>query len=412
MIDSYSQITKHHNNRNWELYLFSIVLFLLNPLASLICILNLIINGRWHSEDALNVWSILLALWISLFNATKIPESDQLMYQGWYVSAVDYTNLKTIFSYSGAVYKEPIYGLFQSVMHFVFNGNIHLFWISVSFIEYYLLFKSIEIILLNSQRDYKCVICGIICCAFFTQFFSLTLHLIRQMLAFSIILYAIALRCKDNKIHYIYFIIAPLIHTTSILFVLLALYKPIYHQLKKKQILFLAGILLALILGSIIVGSFMMSLIGENNSSSYLFRRMQQQSDEGNDFNILITFVLIIPLLIISIVNLKRLNKRHQFSSPLYPIIHLFLFLSLFVIGMSARPLIQYRFAFVTYYFIGFILPLLFNNKNKFNNTYYIAISSFFILRFFITFNNGTWNYAINITDILTWPVPLYFFSS
>lgn len=390
------------------------LLFILNPLASIFCGAVWLISKKNPAESHLRFCLALLALWISLVNITKVPASDQIMYLKWYDGLENLNSISRIFQYSGneKVYKEPIYGLFQFICHTIYFGNSKLFFLTASFVSYYFLFLAVDIILRKAGQRLNAVIFGVVCCTFFNQFFYLSIHLLRQIMAFSIILYAIALRTQDGRNHWIPLICAPLIHTTAALFALLAIIPLIYHRMKMREYLIMLCPLLIVTIGSMAFGSMMTSFLGDNSASGYAFRRMSTNLSDGVDSNPLVIAIMIIPLSVISLLTLKRLSKSKNLTSPLYPIIYLFLFLAIMILSLSDRPLLQYRFTFVTYQFLPFILPLLFSSKSKWRNPYFLIVGSFFVLRFLLTFDNSAWTYKLTTLDMLTWPAPFYFFAS
>lgn len=405
-----------HIRPNSDRYFFIIfgAIFILNPLASIFCGIIWLLSKKNPAVSNLRFWFVLLALWISLVNITKIPASDQIMYLKWYDGLENLNSIRRIFQYSSdaKVYKEPIYGLFQFICHTIYFGNSKLFFLTASFVSYYFLFLAVNIILRKTGQGLKAVIFGVICCTFFNQFFYLSIHLLRQIMAFSIILYAIALRTQDGRNHWIPLICAPLIHTTAALFTLLAIMPFIYHRMRMREYLIMLCPLLIVTVGSMAFGSVMTSFLGDNSASGYAFRRMSTNFDDGVSSNPLVIAIMIIPLSVISLLTLKRLSKSKNLTSPLYPIIYLFLFLAIMILSLSGRPLLQYRFTFVTYQFLPFILPILFPSKSKFRNTYFLIIGGFFILRFLLTFDSGAWTYKITVLNMLSWPAPFYFFAS
>lgn len=411
---SFSTINHVKSSSSREFFIVFGFLFILNPLVSIFCGASWLILKKNPVESELRFWFVLMALWISLVNITKVPASDQMMYLRWYDSLENINSIGRIFQYSGdeKVYKEPIYGLFQFICHTVYFGNDKLFFLTASFISYYFCFLAVGIILQKAGQGLNAVIFGVVCCTFFNQFFYLSIHLLRQIMAFSIVLYAIALRTQDGRNHWIPLICAPLIHTTAALFTLLAIMPFIYHRMRMREYLIMLCPLLIVTVGSMAFGSMMASFLGDNNVSSYAFKRMSTNFDDGVSSNPLVIAIMIIPLSVISLLTLKRLSKSKNLTSPLYPIIYLFLFLAIMILSLSGRPLLQYRFTFVTYQFLPFILPILFPSKSKFRNTYFLIIGGFFILRFLLTFDSGAWTYKITVLNMLSWPAPFYFFAS
>ena len=397
----------------WEFIAFFGFVFLLNPLVSITCGGLWLVLKKKPTESEIYFWLGMLALWISLVNMTKIPASDQIMYQNMFAKYAHHDLWDGLFDYTSSKYKEPIYGLYQYICYHLFRGNDKIFFLLSSFISYYFLFLAVNIILRKAGQGIHAVIFGVICCTFFNQFFYLSIHLLRQVMAFSIVLYAIALKTEDGQNHWILLICATLIHTTSAVFAGLALFPVIYHRMNLKETALMLLPLFIITVGSIAFGSFMLSILGENNAGAYAFRRMSTDYDDGVASSPVAVAIMVIPLSIIAILTLFRLSKykRQLYRSSLYPILYLFIILAIFIVSMTGRPLMQYRFLFVTYQMLPFLLPLLFPVRSKWRNPYFIFVGLLFVLRFFLTFNNSDWVYRITAVDMLTWPAPFYFFA-
>ncbi len=170
-------------------------------------------------------------------------------------------------------------------------------FIACSFIEYYILFISIYTILSHSGYGLKSVVFGVIISTFFTQFFVLSIHLLRQVMAFSIVFYAISRKAVDGKNHWLPLICAPLIHSTAALFSILSLLPWIFHRMNLRQWIYFILILMSLISSCIAIGSTLTNLLGEDNGSSYIFRRMSDGYDDGGTMDIVKSLIIIIPLL-------------------------------------------------------------------------------------------------------------------
>lgn len=409
MIYTYQQ---HLKSRLTNIYFFLCFggLFIFNPLLSIFCSGIWLIIKNKPDETDVKFWLALLALWISLVNLTKVPESDQVMYLKMFSRYSEHDLWSGIFNYTNKPYKEPVYGLYQYICYYSFLGNSNLFFLLTSFLSYWLLFQSVNIILTNARFGITSVIFGVVCCTFFNQFFYVSIHLIRQILAFSIVVYAIALKTQDGKNHWILLISAALIHTTAMLFAFLALLPYVYHRMNIREYLILSIPLLIITVGSFAFGTMMTSILGENSTSGYAFKRLSTDFEDGLKADPIVVAIMLAPLSIIAIIALYRLSR--SYISSLYPIIYIFLFLAIMILSLSARPLMQYRFVFVTYQLMPFLLPILLPHNSKWRNPYYLVIGSLFILRFFITLPHSSWIYNVSPVELLYWPVPLYFLAS
>lgn len=408
MITSFLKVSSN----NLTSYILVGLSFLINPFITVILIGLYIVTGANNKRELLGLWIILISAWISLVNLTKIPAGDQPLYQEWYCGVNYIPSITTIFKYAGPhTFKEPVYGIIQYFAHLIFWGNVKPFWFLISFLGYVYILQSVKIILLKSGQGWQAVIFGVICCVFFNQYFYTTLHLIRQVLAFSLVLYSLALRIEDGRIHWIPLVCGPLIHTTAALFSILILIPFIYHRMKLRQLLIFSIPLLIVTVGSVAFGSFMVSLLGADSGAGYAFEKLSTAVSDGLDSNPMVVAIMLIPLSFIALLNLVRLYRGGYmtYNSPLYPVLYLFIFLSIFILSMSARPVIQYRFVFVTYQMMPLIVPLLFRPKNPYRIVYFLVAGLFFFIRFFQTLPYSKFHYIVTAPEILIWPTPSYF---
>lgn len=98
------------------------LLFIFNPLASLFCGGIWLVSSKKTDQINLRFWLALLALWISMVNITKVPASDQIMYQHLYAKCGHLNLWDGLFNYTHAKFKEPGYGLYQYICYHIFSG--------------------------------------------------------------------------------------------------------------------------------------------------------------------------------------------------------------------------------------------------------------------------------------------------
>lgn len=419
-----SQISVSPRSRDTLIFaLIAGLMFILNPFFTVLLTgFTLMLRQSLALKPGMKqLWFILMALWLGMLNITKVPEGDQEMYVWMFERAAKLNPLEGIFNYAGGVEKEPVYGLYNYLCYWLFGGSKHIFFMLSTFIQYYLLFSAVNRVFTRARQGVSAVVCGVMVLSFFPQVFTLSIHLMRQSMAFAIVLYAVSLKTEDGRDHWVPLICAMFIHSAAALFVLLSLIPWIYHRMTPGQWAMMIAGLGAVVLGCNAIGSTMVELLGEDSNSSYIFRRMSSSFTDGLELKTDKYLMVAIPLFLV-VINLlaRHLNgstkpdRLHStgYYSPLYPYLYLFLFVTAMVLSFFTMPLIQYRFSFVDYTMAGFILPLFFRPANSLRLLYQIMVSLAFIALFLATFKHSGWTYRIEEIEILTCPLPTYFINS
>lgn len=382
-------------------------LFIINPTIGLIIATLFLIKSR-HKESLLHIFVVLLAIWISLVNLTKEPAGDQLSYLYYFKTAGELEFMSWWKEMTDGSMKEPLFYLYTYFSYYLFFAQEKLFFFVLSFFNYIVLFEVIICLNKHINTSFIYAFAGIIICTFFTQYFALTLHVVRQILGSTIVVAAIILRGIDGKPRYLMLIVGVLIHTSLIFLAGLASISWFYTKLEGWKII----VCIIALTGFVILFGVIGELLLEHSSSSitsYAFSRMKDDASDGSgEVSMGPLFMVLIPMQIISLkLLLYDLPKAHYLYkhnhiliSPFYPIAYIFLLLSFFILGMAKAPLIQYRFFMMVYTFIPFILPYLFYKTNILSKIYLTSISILFFIRFLLLHNNGTFKYA-PLSDIL-----------
>jgi hypothetical protein len=250
------------------------------------------------------------------------------------------------------------------------------------------------------------IVCGILSLAFFTQYFNLTGHLIRQMLATAIVIYAIIVKVLDGKNRWFLLIIAFLTHTSSGLLIALSILPVLSRKLSPVKLTVGLLCFAPVVVFNTQIGVFMSDTAW--TTVRYGFSRLAETNIEGTNIPLDLILLVICPL---AITCIKKLFFDKNIRPELYLPVHLFVFLMFFVFLFHKNPLIQHRFFFYTYSFIPLLLPLLVSRENKSSGLFYTVVSVFFIVRFFVTYDNMVWKYA-PLSDISFFPLPYLLFHS
>lgn len=329
---------------------------------------------------------LLLAIYLCSINSTKTPESDMVGYLEMFSKAEENGLENTIKFWDSDRLKEIAYGTFVYLSYFILGGNERLFIAVITFLTYFFIFKAIYLIDNKKENNNYLIVAAAISIAFFTQYFTLTAHLIRQVLATSIFMYAISLRINGQRTYWLWLAVAFSVHNAVGVLIALSM----IPYIKRKPNLFM--ILILSILTSLFTTYFSkIAGVLENMVNSYALQRAAnaEGASDGLEIDIIASIIVFVPLGIISLINSF---KRRPEISPIYS--NLTILLILLVASLSFSPLLQYRFFFFAYSFIPFIIPHLFKNGTIVSKLYCTAFSCFFIARFFYTFEGLTWDFA------------------
>lgn len=372
-------------------------LFLLNPFISIVAFS--INNFRKEIKLNNNLLFVFIAIFLGSINTTKEISSDLGYYYNIYVNVPNYNFIEYVFEYASESAREPLFSIINYISYYLFFGSWKLFILFLSAFIYYLNFLSLNE-LLSNRRNYV-IVSAVICLAFFTQYFSLTSQIIRQVLASSILFYVIAKNIRNGRINYMLLISSIFIHSSVLLFVPLIFVKNLYKPIKFNSFLTTSLLLILFPLVLVLLTPFFSELFSFSSSISYVFDYEDKfTGSDGVSLNPNAIYFIAIPL-ITSIL----LNYFDEKSKDLMFIFNVFILLLIFVLTTSfTSPLVSYRYFFYTYNFIPFIFPVVFYNNNYFCFITNVGISLFMIYRFISTFESIIWDYA-NIYEILFYPI-------
>ena len=399
-------LERREESTDFAISLFVVlVLFIVNPFFGMIFSIFIALispNDYRSNKKELMLFMISVATWISLVNITKSIGGDQGVYTRMFLK-VPTVSLTQYFNgeYGTGSGREPMFRALTYILYWITGGSVRAYYFIISFVIYFLQFSATYLLFKKLKTEKGAIICGVLILTFFTQYFVMTLQIMRQMIAGAMAVYALVYRAVYGKHNWFFLIMAPLIHTSAFLITIITLVPVFYSWLNlKKAILVLVCFAPVIILNELVgnlVGGY-----GGNMLANTGYR------DSGGTMSITIMLILFIPLTLAAIVNLKRYKTQYNGyyegysskpSNVILPIIYCFFLLSIFVLSFSKSPLLQYRFFYYSYSFMPLLMPLLII-KRPWNNVYWSLISVYFIIRFFIIHNRG-WIYATQI-DLLS----------
>lgn len=179
-----------------------------------ILILFLITLTPWKIETKTQKFMVAAtaAFFLSHINMYRVPESDLVRYLEFY-NQVPYTSF---FDYI-AIFKEPLYNVVVYVLYSTSFGNDSLFIFQFSFLVYFVYLTAILIACESLGLTHRNAVFCVLLAALFPLTFSLSGHLLRQVLAVSVLTYLWThLVYRSQIASWKLLAFPPFIHTTSV----------------------------------------------------------------------------------------------------------------------------------------------------------------------------------------------------
>lgn len=407
----------------WEEVICSFFIFLiLPPFIGLPLIITMILEKNRASATEYYKFFICIATYFAAINATKSPIGDQINYCWAYLNVPKQgfiNSLKNIYGYAIAMGEkgatnisgEFMNGVYNYVGYYLTLGYYPLFAALITFADYFLIFIGFYKFAQSLKKPHIPIVCGILILSFFYLFFNYTLHIQKQFLAQSIMMYVLgsyALTGKMTRKLWIITVCAIFTHAATLLFFPFLLYKPLHGKLTRNGLLSM-GILFSLLimLGPQLAGN-ITSTIGESALTYGANRLAASEANNDTEFGLVWSQVFVIALPMAIIVFRKLWNERKTINNIHAFILNVVLFLLLTVVAMFRQPLAQYRYFMMFFAFMPFIYPFISNNINI-RNRFLKCLSCIMIIWFYFQFEKIIWHYAPEIDIICIPPIGLIF---
>lgn len=229
---------KHLHYKYTTTLIFCLLLFMLNSFFSVV-VFSVCALRKKDVFSHYYTWGILFALFISVFNASKIPENDLAMYLD-YFRLTEYIPLKDYIYILGDWGKDILYLAYTWILHLIIGNSDKLFVFVMSFTSYILFLKALLIACNHLKLNNSSIFLCLVILFFHPYIFATSAHILRQTIAFSITTYVLAKKIFEQKNMWYLGLAAALFHGSVLFFVpflfLNILYKPI--TLKKLLIIF------------------------------------------------------------------------------------------------------------------------------------------------------------------------------
>tara|TARA_B110001450_G_C17630651_1_gene485045 strand:+ start:221 stop:1447 length:1227 start_codon:yes stop_codon:yes gene_type:complete len=387
-----------------ETFLFSILVFLTNPLFGVVSFGVYLILSIKNNDLILKSTSFLVAFFIGCVNSTKVPENDLVWYLREYLKAGSMSFLEYLANFGVfgntvgilANGKEVVFAIFNYIAYQFLGNNEGLYVLFFSFVAYSFLNLAIYKFGRAIKIPNRFIVTAIFIMSFTPYIFTMSGILLRQFLAAALLMYILVNKLFYNKKSYLLIICMILIHSSAFLFVPF-LFIPFFKKtlLNKKTILYY--FLIVLVLFNVQKIALMLLPLFDNIAIfKYILTRASQDTtfDLGQlSFAKIITSILTVFLPLILVYYLRpRLKKENG-------LIHFFnilLVLVIFILANLHQSELSNRMNFYVWQFFPFVF-LLYAWHFKIHRLMLICIVTLIVIFFIYYLSAGMWTYTLEL---------------
>lgn len=383
-------------------FLFSILVFLTNPLFGVVTFGIYLILSIKNNDLILKSTSFLVAFFIGCVNSTKVPENDLVWYLREYLKAGSMSFLEYLVNFGTmgntvgilASSKETVFAIFNYVTYQFIGDNPKLYVLFYSFVAYSFLNLAIYKFGRVIKIPNRFIVTAIFIMSFTPYIFTMSGILLRQFLAAALLMYILVNKLFYNKKSYLLIICMFLIHSSAFLFVPF-LFIPFLKKslLNKNTILYY--LLIILVLFNVQKIALMLLPIFDNITVfKYILTRASQDTtfDLGQlSFAKIITSVLTVFLPLILIYYLKPGLKKEKGLIHFFNIV---LILVIFILANLHQSELSNRMNFYVWQFFPFVF-LLYVWHFKIHRLMLICIVVFIVIFFIYYLSAGMWTYTL-----------------
>lgn len=385
---------------NLSFYAVLVLIYMLNPFVGILLTTFVCLRAEQRPKGLVFLLLVLLAFWLGAVNMTKVPSSDMVGYLRHFHDVPERGFIDNVFRYEKTAEfgHEWVYGLVNYLGYYLSFGkaSLYVFYLTVAF--YLLTFSFIYGLYDGAGCPTYMLLGSTILVAFLPQVFGFTVHLVRQMLATAILLYAIRYRMQTGRNNWLLLIAATLIHTMMGVLAFLSVLPFLYRRLKLWQLLSLVGVLVVFVLANV----FISRIFADSSSSTlvYASRRFgAKASMEGANTVQKYYFTLVFFLIYAKTYFTLRGREQH----PVWGFMNIALCFAVFIVAFASNPFIQFRFTIVFYVLFAMAFLLLFWGWAQLEYWTALLTGIAMMVYFFVHYNSMGWDY-IGCDKLLTYP--------
>lgn len=365
---------------NINVLILFLMLFLVNSLLGwlLFTVYILIIHNK---GKAVLLWSIVSIIFVSLYNATKIPENDLSWYVDYYLAADKVSFKQYLTMLTGG--KEQLYQVLVYGIHFLDANNYHVFIFIISIISYACLLRVLFILKKSLSLSINAFIASVSFLCFFPYTYAISVHIVRQVLASSLILWLLfEYYCGIRKKWLLFGAIATiLIHSSAVFILPFFFLKQIGQAINRKNI-WMYLFVTCMIFSVSYIGGKLLTLFASDSAAGYIAKKMSDGTtfDTTLPLSQLLFSVCLVVVGYLSLYVYKTKKKIESFPAVMF--LHISTILLIFILSNAANPELQLRcnYFFWTY---ASVFVAIYLSRLKINN----FISSLSLVSLFLCWN-------------------------
>lgn len=382
-------VIKKYSSLN--IILLFLMIFIVNSLIGWVMLTIYILSNINDSRKVI-IWSVLTIIFISLFNATKVPENDLSWYVDFYLAA----NKTSFKNYLGMLTggKEQLYQILVYGIHLIGGKNYHIYIFIMSMISYSCLLRTLNIMKkqlgLTNMEFFGAV--SFLC--FFPYTYAISVHIVRQVLASSIIIWLLfEYYCGIKKKWILIFAVSTIfIHTSAIFILPFFFIKQIIKPITKKN--FYLYLLIVIVIFSVsFIGGKLLSVASSGSAVGYIVDKMVN----GTTFETtlpLSQLILSVAFVVGGYVSIYVHRKTLGNNTSCTLLLHISTILLLFILSNSANPELQLRCNFFFWTYASFFISIYLASYRVYPFIILLASLSMFVLWNFYNYGVSQWTYT------------------
>lgn len=344
-----------------------------------------------------------LAFFLSYINSTKIASSDTIHYLTWY-SNIDRSHpvLSFLFYKGNYSINEPLFTIISIIINYLTLGSETGYLFLCTFLIYSLQFYSIYIVAKHYNISNRMILAFMVMLAFFNPFFIQTVHALRQMIATSFLMIAIANRVVTGKNSWALMIMAFLSHMSVMVYFPILILSISYKKLTASHVLLISG----LVYGCLMAHNSIGDIFGGMNSEilSAVGEKILNSS-EHNDMDLALRgfYMYCTPFALLTCYS--ALSNKGAFPSMS---IYYYLFIITFCI-VALNPIsteVSIRYSFFDYSFFPLIM-MAYYLTNRTSASKVVPIVSLLLVAIFFMLLSGDKSYE-SLSILLFKPLPFF----
>lgn len=386
--------------------MLALPIFFLSPVT---CIFLLIVLGAFSNKSFIfaKTQILLLPLFLGLLNSTKVLASDLQGYFERFSQAQNATFFEYVTLQFGDWNREPIFKAITYILFHVSDGSWQFYLISISYLAYFPLFFAIYRYAKHFRLNPQYLMFAIILIGFFPFYFSLSAHLLRQIISMGLITYIFVDKLIVGRTNILLLVLAILTHSSVLLFIpflFFDIFKKKFTVLNFTILVTLSVVFLSLsriIISGLIdflfilLPNFLVNPLARFNSGES-FVELVGETNMTVLYGISLTFWIFF---------LIKYSSPRNVPKP-YLLLNSFAILNIFILLSSSNNLLQIRYIPYLVIIFPFIIPSLCNQNYIIRMVIFLGASLMMVVYFFYSLVSGVWDYG-TISEIFS--VNLFF---